>query len=88
MWRVDKSKQHELLPDITNNFIGNNLQNIEVNSLAQRSTLSNPNNITFFDSEGRRAMDRDIPMSFFVSIVFRYVMEVITPHNDGSLHFG
>ena len=48
-----RSKQHELFPDITNNLIRDHLQQIEVNSLAEGSTLSNDNDITFLDGEGR-----------------------------------
>merc|ERR1740124_1195719 len=43
--------------------------NIESDSLRQRTTLANSNNITFFDSEGWRTMHRNILVSFLESPV-------------------
>lgn len=32
-------------------------------------------------------MNRHVPVSFFKSIVFSYVVEIISADHDGSLHF-
>lgn len=30
----------------------------------------------------------DVPVSFFISVVFRDIVQVIPPHHNGPLHFG
>lgn len=45
------SEEDELLPDIANNFVGDDLQHVESNGLAQRSALSNDDDITLLDRE-------------------------------------
>ena len=76
-----------MFPDISYDFIGYDLQQIEVNSFAERSTLPNDNDITFLDWEGRWTVHGYIPMSFFISVIFRHIVEIVPSHNYGSLHF-
>ena len=63
-------------------------QDVETDGLADRSAFTNDDNITFLDGEGWWAVDWDVSVSFFVSIVFRDVVKVISSDDDGSLHFG
>ena len=58
-----------------------------MNSLGEGSALTNHCDISFFNSESRGAVYRDIPMSLFISVVFRNIVEIISSHNNSSLHF-
>ena len=49
----DRSEEHELLSDITDDFVGDDFKDIEVNGFGERSALSNDNNISFLDCESR-----------------------------------
>ena len=44
---INKSEEHELFSDVADNFVRNNFQHIEVNSLGERSALTNDNNVSF-----------------------------------------
>jgi len=76
-----------LFSNVSDNLIGGDFQNIEVNSLGQRSALSNQDNVTFLDSESRGAVSRDVSVSFFVSVVFGDVVEIIPSDDNSPLHF-
>lgn len=65
-----------------------NFQNIESDSFRNWSTLTNGDNITFFNSESWRDVGSNILVSFFVSVIFWNVMQVISSDNDGTVHFG
>lgn len=65
-----------------------NFQNIESDSFRNWSTLTNGDNITFFNSESWRDVSSNILVSFFVSVIFWNVMQVISSDNDGTVHFG
>ena len=82
------SKEHKLFSDVTDNFVGDDLEDIEVDGLGKRSALTNNNNITFLNWESRWAVDWNISVSLFVSVVLGDVMEIITSDDNGSLHFG
>ena len=84
----DQSEEHELFSDITDDFVWDDLQNVEVNSLAERSAFTNDNDVTFLDWESWRAVDWDVSVSFFISIVFWNVVKIISSDNNSSLHFG
>ena len=77
-----------MFSDITDNFVRDDFQDVETDGLADRSAFTNDDNITFLDGEGWWAVDWDVSVSFFVSIVFRDVVKVISSDDDGSLHFG
>jgi hypothetical protein len=68
--------------------VGDYLQDIESHSLRERSALSNDHNISFLDSEARTDVDRDIGVSLFKSVVFLDIVQVVSSHNDGSVHLG
>eukprot|EP00979_Chaetoceros_neogracilis_P008294 scaffold1851_cov252-Chaetoceros_neogracile.AAC.2 len=62
--------------------------NIEPNSLGQRTALSDGDNITLLHSEGRRAMDSDILVSLLKTTVLGNVVKVVPTYNNGALHLG
>lgn len=43
------SEEDKLLPDVANDFVGDDLQHVESNGLAQRSALANDDDVTFLD---------------------------------------
>ena len=46
------SEEHELFSDITNDFVRDNFQDVETDSLAKWSAFTNDNDVTFLNSEG------------------------------------
>lgn len=57
-----------------------------MDSLSERSALTNDNDISFLNWESGWAVDWDISVSFFISIIFWNIMEIISSDNNGSLH--
>jgi len=62
--------------------------NIEPNSLAQRTALSNGNNITLLYIESRRAVSSNILVPLLKTTVLDNVMKVVPTNNNGTLHLG
>ena len=85
---VSRSEKHKLFPDVTDNFVRGNLEEVEANSLAEGSAFSNQSNVTDLNVEGGRTVDGDVFVSFFISVVFGDIVKVISSDDDGSLHFG
>ena len=83
-----KSEEHELFPDIADNLMGSDLQHIEVHGLGQRSALSDDGDVSDLHVQGWRDVSGDVPVSFLVPVVFGYVVQVISPDDDGPVHFG
>lgn len=77
-----------MFSDITNDFVRDNFQDVETDSLAKRSAFTNDNDVTFLNSEGWWAVDWNVSVSLFISIVFGDVVKVISSDDNGSLHFG
>lgn len=65
-----------------------NLQDVESNSLRDRSALPNGNNVTLRDSESRRNVSRQVLVSLLVSVVFGNVVQVFSSDDNGSVHLG
>ena len=84
----DQSEEHELFSDVTDDFVGDDFQNVETDGLAKGFAFSNDNDVTFLDWESWGAVNWDVSVSFFVSIVFWNIVEIISSDNDGSLHLG
>ena len=84
---VSRSEKHKLFPDVTDNFVRGNLEEVEANSLAEGSAFSNQSNVTDLNVEGGRTVDGDVFVSFFISVVFGDIVKVISSDDDGSLHF-
>ena len=59
-----------------------------MHSLAERSALSDQNDVTDFDVEGRLDVSGEVSVSFLVSVVFGHIVEIIASDDDGSLHLG
>jgi len=76
-----------LLSNVTNNFVGNDFQDVEVDSFAERSALTDNDDVSFLDGESWWAVDWDVSVSFFVSVVFWNIVKVVSSDNDGPLHF-
>lgn len=63
------------------------LNDVEANSLGQRSALADGDNITFLDVlEGRGAVDRHVLVLLGETSVLWEILQVITANNKGSLH--
>ncbi len=64
------------------------LNDIEFNSLCQRSALADGDNVTFSDiDKRRRAVNGNIFVSLGETSVFGHVLQVISADNKSSLHF-
>lgn len=48
--KLSRSEKDELLSNVTSDFLGFELKNVESNSLREWSALANSHDITFFDS--------------------------------------
>ena len=59
-----------------------------MDGLSEGPALSNDNDISFLDCEGRGAVDGDVSVPLLVPVVFGDVVEVITSDHDGPLHLG
>ena len=53
----NQSEKHKLFSDVTDDFVWDNFQDIEVNGLAEWSAFTNDDNISFLNGEGWRAVD-------------------------------
>jgi hypothetical protein len=63
-------------------------QHIETNRLGKRAALSDSYNISLLDSKGRGAVNSNVPVTLFETTVLGDVVQVVPPHNNGSLHLG
>ena len=82
-----RSEQHELFSHISDNFVGSDLKDVEMNCLGEGSAFSNDCDISDFDIKSWWAMGSQVSVSLLVSVIFRDVVEIISPDNDGPLHF-
>lgn len=61
--------------------------NVETNGLGEGSALANGHNVSFLDTnEGRGKMGRDVGVALFETVVFGYIVEIVSSDNDGPLH--
>ena len=63
------SEQHELFLDTADDGIRNHLQDVEPDSLAERSALAEHHNISFFNLETRGNVHWEVTMSLFESVI-------------------
>lgn len=81
------SEEDELLSNVTFDSLGFESEDIESHGLGERSALADSDNITFSDSwECWWAMDWEVVVSLFESVVLLDVVQVISSDDDGSLH--
>jgi hypothetical protein len=71
-----------------NDTLGFECDHVEADRLTQGAALSNGDNITIFDRECRRAVDRNVGVTLFETTVLGNVVQVVPSDNDGALHFG
>lgn len=83
-----QSEEHELFSNIADNVVGDDFQNVEVHSFAESFALPDDDDITFLNAEGGRAVDWNISVPLFVSVVLGNIMKVISADDDSPLHFG
>ena len=62
--------------------------NVELDSLGQRTALSNGDNITLLNSEAWRAVSMNVLVTFLETTVLLDVVKVITTDDNGALHLG
>lgn len=86
--KEDHSEEHELFSDVADDFVWDDFQNVETDGLAKGSAFTDDDDVTFLDWESWGAVDWDVSVSFFISIVFWDVVKVVSSDDDGSLHFG
>ena len=83
-----ESEEHKLFAYITDDLMGGNFEDVEVDSFGKGSAFSDEDDISFFDGEGWGDVSRDIAMSLLVTVVFRDVVEIVSSDNNCSLHLG
>ena len=62
--------------------------NIESDRLAERTALTDGDNVSFLDGKGRRAMHSNVRVTLLKTTVFGNVMKVVSSDNNGALHLG
>jgi hypothetical protein len=62
--------------------------NVELDSLGQRTALSNGNNISLLNTEARTAVSMDVLVTLLETTVLLNVVKVITTDNNSALHLG
>ena len=62
--------------------------NVELDSLGQRTALSNGNNVTLLDGEAWGAVSVDVLVTLLETTVLLDVVKVITTDDNGALHLG
>ena len=77
-----------MFPNVSDDFVRGNLENVEMDGFCEGSALSNEDDVSLFDCESGRAMGGDVSVSFLISVVFGDVVKIISSDNYGSLHFG
>ena len=82
------SEEHELFPHITNHLVWDHLQHIEVHCFGQGSALPDNHDISLLHRESWGTVDRNVPVSFFISVVFGHIVQIIASHHNSSLHLG
>ena len=50
--RVNQSEEHELFSDVADNFVGGDLEDVEMDGFGEGSAFSNDGDISDFDVEG------------------------------------
>jgi len=61
---------------------------VELDSLGQRTALSNSNNVTFINWEAWGAVSVNVLVTLFETTVLLDVVKVITTDDNGALHLG
>jgi hypothetical protein len=83
-----RSEEHELLADVADDFVGGDLEEVEVDGLGEGPALADDGDIADLDAKGGRAVGGDVAVAFFVTVVLGHVVQVVAPDDDGALHLG
>lgn len=65
-----------------------NLDDVESNGLRDWSTLTSSDDVTNVDTESWGDVHWDVLVSLFVSVVLGHVVQVVSSHDDGTVHLG
>lgn len=85
---AEKVKRLKLVEGLLGTGTRNDTDNIELDCLGKRSALTCNDHITLVDFKARRAMDRKSLMTFFISLVFRAEVKIVTTDDNSSVHRG
>lgn len=75
-----------MLSDVSDNSVLFDTEDVEVNSLGEWSALSDGNDVTFLNSETRRAVGDDVSVSLLISVILFDVVEIVSSDNESVLH--
>ena len=53
---VSRSEEHKLFPDVTDNFMGGDFKDIEVDCFCEGSALADDSDVTDFNAQGWRTV--------------------------------
>jgi hypothetical protein len=67
---------------------GQDTQDVEADSLAERSALANGDLVTLLDTESGRNVGGNVLVSLLVTRVLRDEVKVLAADDDGSVHLG
>lgn len=82
-------EENELLSSRAENLMRLHLEDIKADGFGDRSALTNGDDISFLDSsESRGTVGWDIGVTLLKPIVLLDEVQVVSAHNDGSVHFG
>jgi len=76
-----------LFPDVSDDFVGGDLEHVEVDGFGEGPAFSDDGDVSDFDVESGGAVGGQVSMPLFVAIVFGDVVEVVPSDDDGPLHF-
>ena len=77
-----------MFPGSSDDIVGDDLQSVEPDGLAEWSALSCNEDIAFLDAEAGRQVHRDVFMSLLESFIFLDVVQVVAADHYRSVHFG
>ena len=80
------SEENESLLDVTFNTLDFLADDVEANSLRDRSALTDSHDITNLETECWGAMDGDSLVTLLKSVVLLNVVQEITTNNNSSMH--
>ena len=64
----------------------NDFEDVEPDGLAERSALSDDDDVSVFGGKAGGNVDRNIGVSFFESVVFFDVVQIVSSHDHCSVH--
>lgn len=68
--------------------VSSNLNDVKSNGLGDWSALTSGNDVTNVDTESWRDVNWNVLVSLFVSVILGHVVQVVSSHNDSTVHLG